>query len=43
MARKMMFFSSAKAEAELGYRPRPATEAIADAISWFQANGRVPQ
>lgn len=35
MARKHMFFSSAKAEAELGYRARPAEEALADAVAWF--------
>ena len=39
MARKKMFFSSAKAMAELGYRPRPAREAVADAVAWFRANG----
>ena len=39
--RKKMFFSSAKAEAELGYRSRPAREAVADAVAWFRANGRV--
>jgi len=38
MARKKMFFSSAKAKVELGYAPRPATQAIADAVSWFAAN-----
>jgi dihydroflavonol-4-reductase len=37
MARKKMFFSSAKARAELGYAPRPAIEAIRDAVAWFQA------
>lgn len=37
MARKKMFFSSAKARAELGYAPRPAVEAIADAVTWFQS------
>jgi dihydroflavonol-4-reductase len=42
MARKKMFFSSAKAQAELGYRPRPAIEAVADAVAWFRAQGRVP-
>jgi len=42
MARKIMFFSSAKAEAELGYRARPARRAIADAIAWFRDNGRLP-
>ena len=41
MARKKMFFTSAKAERELGYRPRPATEALADAIAWFRAQGMV--
>ena len=35
MARKKMFFSSAKACAELGYAPRPAVEAITDAVTWF--------
>lgn len=39
MARKRMYFSSAKACRELGYRPRPAREAIGDAIAWFRANG----
>jgi dihydroflavonol-4-reductase len=42
MARKRMFFSSAKAASELGYRPRPARAAIADAIAWFRAAGMVP-
>ena len=39
MARKTMFFSSARAIAELGYAPRPAQAAIADALAWFRANG----
>jgi dihydroflavonol-4-reductase len=39
MSRKKMYFSSAKAMRELGYRPRPAGAAIADAIAWFEANG----
>ena len=38
MARKKMFFSSAKAEHTLGYSPRPAEQALADAIAWFKAN-----
>lgn len=38
MARKKMFFSSEKAIRELGYAPRPAKEAIADAITWFKEN-----
>jgi len=39
MARKTMYFSSAKAEAALGYHARPAAEALADAVAWFRANG----
>ena len=39
MSRKKMYFTSEKASHELGYAPRPAREAIADAVSWFEANG----
>src|SRR2546421_4916233 len=39
MSRKKMFFSSARAMRELGYAPRPARQAIADAVAWFKANG----
>ncbi len=39
MAKKKMFFNSAKASARIGYTARPAREALADAISWFEANG----
>lgn len=39
MARKKMFFSSAKAEAALGYRARPAKAALADAVAWFRKTG----
>ena len=39
MSRKKMYFSSAKAESDLAYRPRPARQAIADAVAWFAANG----
>ena len=41
MARKRMFFSSAKARDELGYAPRPAREALVDAIAWFRQQGRL--
>jgi dihydroflavonol-4-reductase len=41
MARKKMYFSAAKAERELGYRARPADEALADAVRWFRAAGMV--
>jgi dihydroflavonol-4-reductase len=39
MSRKRMFFSSAKAAAELGYAWRPPAEAFADAIQWFRERG----
>ena len=39
MARKKMYYSSAKAETELGYRARPARTAVEDAVAWFRANG----
>jgi dihydroflavonol-4-reductase len=39
MSRKRMFFSSAKAERELGYRWRPPVEAFADAVRWFRERG----
>ncbi len=39
MSRKKMYFTSEKASRELGYAPRPAREAIADAVSWFRDNG----
>jgi dihydroflavonol-4-reductase len=35
MARYHMYFSSAKAVRELGYRWRPAQQAIDDAVRWF--------
>lgn len=38
MAKTRMFFSSEKAIRELGYQFRPATEAIRDAVIWFQEN-----
>ena len=36
MTRKRMYFSSDKARRELGYAPRPAQEALADAVAWFR-------
>jgi len=41
MAKKKMFFSSAKAERALGYRARPAQAALADAVAWFRAAGMI--
>jgi len=42
MAGYRMFFTSAKAEAELGYTARPYPKAIADALAWFRAAGMIP-
>ena len=39
MARKRMYFSSAKAERELGYRSRPVEEGLAEAVAWFRDHG----
>lgn len=39
MSRYRMFFTSAKAERELGYRSRPYQEGVADALSWFRTAG----
>ncbi|MGH8614905.1 MAG: hopanoid-associated sugar epimerase [Gammaproteobacteria bacterium] len=39
MSKKRMFFTSGKAERELGYRFRPAAQAIEEAIAWFRAQG----
>jgi dihydroflavonol-4-reductase len=39
MASHRMYFSSAKAEAELGYAARPYVEALRDALAWFRARG----
>ncbi|RDS83260.1 hopanoid-associated sugar epimerase [Dyella psychrodurans] len=37
MSKKRMFFTSAKAERELGYAARPARKALEDAVRWFQS------
>jgi dihydroflavonol-4-reductase len=39
LSKKKMFFNSVRAVAELGYAPRPAPQALGDAIVWFKANG----
>lgn len=41
MSRHNMYFTSAKAAAELGYRARAYREALQDAIDWFRAEGRI--
>jgi dihydroflavonol-4-reductase len=39
MSRKRMFFSSAKAVSELGYRWRPPLQAFEDAVRWYRERG----
>lgn len=39
MSRKRMFFTSAKAQRDLGYSHRPAEAAIRDAVAWFRESG----
>lgn len=41
MARHHMFYSSARAEAELGYHARPYGEALEDALRWFRDAGMI--
>ncbi|MFV2061205.1 MAG: hopanoid-associated sugar epimerase [Gammaproteobacteria bacterium] len=36
MSKKWMYFSSDKAKRELVYSPRPAVDALSDAVLWFQ-------
>ncbi|MFO0749863.1 MAG: NAD-dependent epimerase/dehydratase family protein [Myxococcota bacterium] len=40
MAGRFSWFSTARAERELGYRPRALDEAIARSIAWFSGEGR---
>ncbi|MGB0629720.1 MAG: hopanoid-associated sugar epimerase [Alphaproteobacteria bacterium] len=39
MAAKFMYYSSDKARRALGYNPRPAREALTDAVDWYRENG----
>jgi dihydroflavonol-4-reductase len=41
MSKKHMYFSSGKAERELGYTWRPPEQAIVDALAWFRRHGYV--
>jgi dihydroflavonol-4-reductase len=36
-----MFFTSGKAERELGYKARPVDAAIGDAVQWFRQAGYI--
>jgi dihydroflavonol-4-reductase len=39
MSRYLMFFSSAKAQRELGYQARPYADGLRDALDWFRTAG----
>ncbi|HLX02749.1 MAG TPA: hopanoid-associated sugar epimerase [Trinickia sp.] len=39
MSKNKMYFTSAKAERELGYRARPYREGLRDALDWFRQAG----
>jgi dihydroflavonol-4-reductase len=39
MAKKKMFVTHRKAEAELGFHPAPVDQALKRAVQWFRANG----
>jgi dihydroflavonol-4-reductase len=41
MSRHAMFYSSARAQRELGYTARPYAQALADAIAWFRQAGLI--
>ncbi|MFI4963945.1 MAG: hopanoid-associated sugar epimerase [Caulobacterales bacterium] len=41
MAHHRMYFTSRRAQDELGYRARPYPQALADAVAWFRAAGRI--
>ena len=41
MSKHHMFFSSAKAKAELGFSARPYVRGIEDALNWFRAAGYI--
>ncbi len=41
MSKNKMYFSSTKAERELGYRARPYREGLQDALAWFRQAGHL--
>ena len=41
LSKNRMYFSTAKAERELGYQARPYVEGVKDAIEWFRRTGRL--
>jgi len=41
MSKHRMFYSSTKAECDLGYKARPYPEALNEALAWFRGNGQL--
>jgi nucleoside-diphosphate-sugar epimerase len=41
MSAHHMYYSSARAEAELGYSARPYRAALAEALDWFRSAGMI--
>jgi len=39
MSKRRMFFTSAKAQRDLGYAARPYVEGLRDAVDWFRKAG----
>ena len=39
LAKLPLYFSSEKARSDLGYSPRPAAQALAEATDWFYGAG----
>jgi dihydroflavonol-4-reductase len=42
LTRRRMHFDASRSLAELGLRPRPVDESLADAVAWFRAAGWLP-
>jgi dihydroflavonol-4-reductase len=42
LTRRLMHFDARRSLAELGLRPRPVAESLADAVAWFRAVGWLP-
>ena len=43
LTRRRMHFDNTRAVHELGLRPAPVTDALADAVTWFRQQGMIPQ
>jgi dihydroflavonol-4-reductase len=43
LGRRIMHFDSSRSLAEIGLRPRPIRESLADAVSWLRETGQIPE